>query len=59
MLDGASPMTIKNPPIAFRYDSSVIDAPFVKERLNHLRLSMSYAGFKAKISGADLGKLSA
>lgn len=57
MVNGASPMkTIRNTPTAFRFDSSVKEALFVKEGLNDLLLSIVYAGFKAKFSGADAGK---
>lgn len=48
--------TIRNNPKAFRFDSSVKEALFVKEGLNELLLSMVYAGFKAKFSGVQAGK---
>lgn len=57
MTSGARPIkTIRINPTAFRFDSSVKEALFVKEGLNGLLLSMFYAGFKAKFSGADAGK---
>lgn len=60
MTSGAGPMkTIKNNPTRFRFDSSVKDALLVKEGLNDLLLSMVYAGFKAKFSGAEAGKSAA
>ena len=57
MTSGARPMkTIRNNSTTFRFDSSVKEALFVKEGLNDLLLSMVYAGFKAKFSGAQAGK---